>query len=810
MVATVTGGTVDVTNTYEKAKLEITKTVTVDDGPLAKMTIEFVVTGPNFSKTVKMAYPEAFSEGSNTITLTQEEGILPDTTYTVTETATGVNQTGYTRATTVGTTEYMNEETDPSGEVEVSAAGEGSITLKNSYTKDKGALKVTKGFEGISAKNLTKEQKESIAFKVTGPEDYEKEFTYAEMTNGVMTLDDLTPGEYTVIEVGADELGLTNFVFKETTYSVEDGKTTVVKDETAEVTVTNKYETSVKVSKVDVGDHSKELEGAHIQILDENGKVVEEWDSKKEAHVVEGLKTGEEYTLRETVAPDGYTVTSDTTFMIGDDGKIVSSGSSTKDKDGNTVLLVEDAITRVKVSKVDVADNSKELEGAHIQILDENGKVIEEWDSKKEAHVVEGLKTGEAYTLRETVAPDGYTVTSDTVFTIDENGKVTSSGNSTKDKDGNTVLLVEDAITKVSVSKVDVADGKELEGAHIQILDKDGKVVEEWDSKKEAHVVEGLKTGETYTLRETVAPKGYDITSDTTFTIDENGKVTSTGNTTKDKDGNTVLLVEDALLVGGFEIEKIFTINYNTPEPTVTPEPTPAPTPTPEPENPDQIDIPVKKEWDDNNNADGNRPESITVRLMADGELAQVATLSAATGWSYTFEHMPRNNGDKEIVYTVTEDEVAWYEAEINGTTITNHYKPVLTSISVRKIWDDEDNKAGMRPTSLLMTLNNGMTVILNAENGWSATISDLPTRLNGQPVQYSWTEQETLGYSVTDVTITGNTVIFTNSLRHRDETPPEGKPSPKKRGSNYLIIEDYGTPLGVEVVINHVGDCFD
>jgi hypothetical protein len=171
---------------------------------------------------------------------------------------------------------------------------------------------------------------------------------------------------------------------------------------------------------------------------------------------------------------------------------------------------------------------------------------------------------------------------------------------------------------------------------------------------------------------------------------------------------------------------------------------------------------------------------------------------------------MPRNNGDKEIVYTVTEDKVAWYEAEINGTTITNHYKPVLTSISVRKIWDDDDNKAGMRPTSLLMTLNNGMTVILNAENGWSATIRDLPTRLNGQPVQYSWTEQETLGYSVTDVTITGNTVIFTNSLRHRDETPPEGKPSPKKRGSNYLIIEDYGTPLGVEVVINHVGDCFD
>jgi len=41
-----------------------------------------------------------------------------------------------------------------------------------------------------------------------------------------------------------------------------------------------------------------------------------------------------------------------------------------------------------------------------------------------------------------------------------------------------------------------VADGKELEGATIQILDKDGKVVEEWISGKEAHEVRGLLTGE--------------------------------------------------------------------------------------------------------------------------------------------------------------------------------------------------------------------------------------------------------------------------------------------------------------------------
>ena len=261
--------------------------------------------------------------------------------------------------------------------------------------------------------------------------------------------------------------------------------------------------------------------------------MVEEWTSGKEAHEIKGLKTGEEYTLRETVAPEGYTVTSDTHFTLDKDGKVTSS--DTKIKDG--VLLVEDDKTSIKVSKVDIADG-KELEGATIQIIDKNGKVVEEWTSGKEAHEIRGLKTGEEYTLRETVAPEGYTVTTDTKFSIDEKGNVKSSG--TVSEDG--TLLVEDDKTSIKVSKVDIADGKELEGATIQIIDKNGKVVEEWTSGKEAHEIRGLKTGEEYTLREKVAPEGYTVTTDTKFTIDEKGNVKSSG--TVSKDGT--LLVEDA------------------------------------------------------------------------------------------------------------------------------------------------------------------------------------------------------------------------------------------------------------------------
>ena len=102
---------------------------------------------------------------------------------------------------------------------------------------------------------------------------------------------------------------------------------------------------------------------------------------------------------------------------------------------------------------------------------------------------------------------------------------------------------VTNTITKVLVSKVDITDQKELEGAHIQIIDENGNVVEEWDSKKEPHAVTGLKTGVTYILRETVAPDGYELTTDTTFVLKEDGTVDTTKTTTTMKDG--VLLVED-------------------------------------------------------------------------------------------------------------------------------------------------------------------------------------------------------------------------------------------------------------------------
>ena len=201
-------------------------------------------------------------------------------------------------------------------------------------------------------------------------------------------------------------------------------------------------------------------------------------------------------------------------------------------------------ITSVKISKVDIADG-EELEGATIQLIDkETGEVVEEWTSTNEAHEVTGLTTGKTYILRETVAPEGYGITSDTTFELKEDGSIdTEKTTTTVNEEG--VLLVEDTITSVKISKVDIADGEELEGATIQLIDKEtGEVVEEWTSTNEAHEVTGLTTGKTYILRETVAPEGYGITSDTTFELKEDGSIdTEKTTTTVSEEG--VLLVED-------------------------------------------------------------------------------------------------------------------------------------------------------------------------------------------------------------------------------------------------------------------------
>ena len=76
---------------------------------------------------------------------------------------------------------------------------------------------------------------------------------------------------------------------------------------------------------------------------------------------------------------------------------------------------------------------------------------------------------------------------------------------------------------KGSVTKTDIS-GKELPGAKLTILDKDGKTVESWTSEEKPHYIEMLPIGE-YTLREETAPDGYLVAEDVKFTVKDTGEI---------------------------------------------------------------------------------------------------------------------------------------------------------------------------------------------------------------------------------------------------------------------------------------------
>ena len=187
---------------------------------------------------------------------------------------------------------------------------------------------------------------------------------------------------------------------------------------------------------------------------------------------------------------------------------------------------------------------------------------------------------------------------------------------------------------------------------------------------------------------------------------------------------------------------------------------------------PETTEITGTKTWNDANNQDGKRPESITVILLANGteKTRQAVTADEAGNWTYTFKDLPKYANGQEITYTVAEEEVTDYTTTYDGSNITNSYTPGKTSATVTKIWNDAENQDGKRPESITVSLladgkETGKTVTLSVENNWKQTISDLPEKADGKAIEYTWTE-ETLpeGYELTDNSKNGTVTTLTNT----------------------------------------------
>ena len=150
---------------------------------------------------------------------------------------------------------------------------------------------------------------------------------------------------------------------------------------------------------------------------------------------------------------------------------------------------------------------------------------------------------------------------------------------------------------------------------------------------------------------------------------------------------------------------------------------------------PEKTIISGSKTWNDNNNQDGKRPESITVRLFADGRVVSHKEITENDNWSWSFTGLDKYNSGIEIVYTISEDEVADYTTVVNGYDVINTHKTETTSVSGRKTWNDNNNQDGVRPDSITVEL-------LKTVDGTTTSMGDNYKRiLTGSTVDYSWSE---------------------------------------------------------------------
>ncbi|PXY51973.1 hypothetical protein CIT14_20430, partial [Virgibacillus profundi] len=167
---------------------------------------------------------------------------------------------------------------------------------------------------------------------------------------------------------------------------------------------------------------------------------------------------------------------------------------------------------------------------------------------------------------------------------------------------------------------------------------------------------------------------------------------------------------------------------------------------------PEVTEVSGIKTWDDTNNQDGVRPESITVNLLANGEVVDSIEVTEEDEWTYSFTNLARFNAGEEIVYTVTENSVNDYTTEIDGTNIINHHTPEVTEVSGIKTWDDSNNQDGVRPESITVNLlANGEVVDsieVTEEDEWTYSFTNLAKFNAGEEIVYTVTENSVNDYT--------------------------------------------------------------
>ena len=206
---------------------------------------------------------------------------------------------------------------------------------------------------------------------------------------------------------------------------------------------------------------------------------------------------------------------------------------------------------------------------------------------------------------------------------------------------------------------------------------------------------------------------------------------------------------------------------------------------------PATTEVKGQKTWDDANNQDGKRPESVTVQLYADGQVVASQVVTAANNWTYSFSNLPQFAKGKAISYSVQELvdaglDKAGYRPSYDGYNIANHYKPEVTTFEVRKVWNDQNDQDKLRPSQIQVQLYAdgkafGEPVTLKADNDWRHVFADLAKYQEGKEVVYTVAEVAVpSGYSVTSSQTGVNQVTLTNTHQPKRPEDPGKKDLPK------------------------------
>ena len=177
---------------------------------------------------------------------------------------------------------------------------------------------------------------------------------------------------------------------------------------------------------------------------------------------------------------------------------------------------------------------------------------------------------------------------------------------------------------------------------------------------------------------------------------------------------------------------------------------------------PATVEIPVSVKWDDAENQDGVRLDSVEAELYADGEATgNKVTLNAENGWTAKFAQVDVKKDGTRIKYEVKSTEKEGYTVSVSGNILdeeglTLNYKhvPATVNISAKAAWNDAKNQDGIRPTDTLVQLYAdgevlGDKAVLESGKSWTKTWAELPKYKAGKEIAYKVVASAVSGYSV-------------------------------------------------------------